>query len=539
MANATDSPEEATKLADVPGPLPGRPWWHRTCTPEDRRRVLDDLAIRPVEHWVYRFSMMLTLSAIVAVMGLELNSAAVVIGAMLLAPLMQPVLATGACLSMALFGKALRAAINVTLATAWVIFLAYVIARFLPEREFTTEILSRTKPDIRDLVVALAAGTGGAYATVREDASASLPGVAVAVALVPPLAAIGITMEAGDADRARGALLLYTTNLAAIILVSIVVFVVTGFVPPRRLVSTLPRLALVSAVIVALVLAVAFPLYGAAQSTIKANNDLADAEAIVDSWLGDVDLQRTVRFDDDGGLTVELQGFEAPINQGEVEAALAARFPQLTRPPLVYWIRTNRATTTTTTGPDPNETLRAAVEDQVRAWLDESGIEYRLDNVIVLDGAVRIDAAGAGDPPSVGQLSERIAGLDGLTPRLNWTYLETIGPGDQVVSPFELVAEAVRATIDEWAGFRNLDVRSVDYDGDLLVVEVAGPRQPNAADLARLETLVGEIDTDGFEYDVFYIQRVVVTTTTSTLPPSTTTDSSAPGLPATTTTASP
>ncbi len=482
---------------------------------------MDDLAIRPVEHWVYRFSMMLTLSAVVAVMGLELNSAAVVIGAMLLAPLMQPVLATGACLSMALFGKALGAMTKVVLATAWVIFLAYVIARFLPDREFTAEVLSRTKPDIRDLVVALAAGAGGAYATVREDASASLPGVAVAVALVPPLGAIGITMAAGDSDRAQGALLLYTTNLAAIILVSIVVFVVTGFVPPRRLVTTLPRLAVASVAITAVVVAIAYPLYGAARSTIKANDDLADAEAIVDNWLGDVDLQRTVRFEN-GLLSVELQGFEAPVNQGEVEAALAERFPELDRAPLVYWIRTDRATTTTTAGPNPDETLRAEIESEVRAWLDESGIDYQLDNVIVIDGAVRIDAAGAGDRPSILALSNRLVGLtDGLTPRLNWTSLETIEPGDEVASPFELVAEAVEAEVRRWADVRRLTTRTIDYDGDSLTIEVAGPQQPTTAAISRLEQLIDEIDTDGVDLQVYFIQRVEVTTTT--LPPTTAT----------------
>ena len=480
---------------------------------------MDDLAIRPVEHWVYRFGMMLTLSAVVAIMGLELNSAAVVIGAMLLAPLMQPVLATGACLSMALFMKALGAMTKVVLATAWVIFLAYVIARFLPEREFTTEILARTKPDIRDLVVALAAGTGGAYATVREDASASLPGVAVAVALVPPLAAIGITLEAGDMDRTLGALLLYTTNLAAIILVSIVVFVTTGFVPPRRLVTTLPRLAVASVAITAVVMAIAYPLYGAAQSTIKANNDLADAEAIVDNWLGEIDLQRTVRFEN-GLLSVELQGFEAPVNQGEVETALADRFPDLDRAPLVYWIRTDRATTTTTAAPGPDDALRAEIESEVRAWLEESGIDYRLDNVLVLDGAIRIDAAGAGNPPSVAMLSERLVGLaDGLIPRLNWTYLETIEPGDEVVSPFELVAEAVDAEVRQWARTRGLTARSVEYDGDLLTVELAGPQEPTSDSLGRLEQLIDELDADGYELEVFFTRRIEVTTTT--LPPTT------------------
>ena len=229
---------------------PARQWWHRHLDSEERQRVMTELAIRKPDHWEFRFFMMLTLSVIVAVMGLSLNSAAVVIGAMLLAPLMQPVLAVAACIPMALFKKAWRWAIVVVIASAWSILIAYVLAAIFVRGDLGTEVTSRTAPDIRDLVVAIAAGVAGAYATVRKDASASLPGVAVAVALVPPLGAVGIALEAGSATLARGALLLYTTNLAAIVLAGAIVFVVTGFVPPRRLATTAPRTIMVGAVVV-------------------------------------------------------------------------------------------------------------------------------------------------------------------------------------------------------------------------------------------------------------------------------------------------
>jgi uncharacterized membrane protein len=76
--------------------------------------------------------------------------------------------------------------------------------------------------------VALAAGAAGAYATVREEVSAALPGVAVAVALVPPLATAGLVLEAGQVELAKGALLLYLANLVAIMSSGIAVFLATG-----------------------------------------------------------------------------------------------------------------------------------------------------------------------------------------------------------------------------------------------------------------------------------------------------------------------
>ncbi|WP_423982007.1 DUF389 domain-containing protein, partial [Ilumatobacter sp.] len=135
--------------------------WPPHLEPEERQRIMAELGIKREPHWAFRFSVMLGLSVVVAVMGLSADSAAVVIGAMLLAPLMQPVLAVAACISMALFRKALRSAWYVVVASAGSILLAYILSALFVNGELAPEVTSRTAPDIRDLVVALGAGAAG------------------------------------------------------------------------------------------------------------------------------------------------------------------------------------------------------------------------------------------------------------------------------------------------------------------------------------------------------------------------------------------
>ena len=456
---------------------------------------------------------MLTLSVIVAVMGLWLNSAAVVIGAMLLAPLMQPVLATGACLSMALFSKALWSFVKVILATVWCVLLAYILSRFLPDTELTSEIMARTQPDIKDLIVALAAGTAGAYATVRADASSSLPGVAVAVALVPPLAAAGIALEASKLTLATGALLLYGTNLAAIILASIFVFVTTGLVSTRRLLNNRLRMSIAVLAVAATVMLLSTQLYESFRQSIEQNQQQIQVEAVVDAWLGDSSLSRTVVFEDEA-ISVALRGGELPPDQSILQEELARDFPD--SPIIVEWIRTQQATTTTT-APVAADQLRlervtAAVED----WLANAEIDYQLDRVSIDDNTVRVNGAFAGDPPSIVDLTEALAEIDpALAPRLNWVELETIQPGDEVVTPLELNSESLATITADWARRRRLVVREFTFDGAALTVEVAGETPPSAISLRQLEeqalTVVDEVTVE-----VFYIERRPITTTTTT-----------------------
>ena len=450
-------------------------------------------------------------------MGLALDSAAVVIGAMLLAPLMQPVLATGATISLALFGKALTSLTRVAIATVWCIGVAFALSWVLPDDTLTGEVLARTQPDIKDLVVALAAGAAGAYATVRADVSSSLPGVAVAVALVPPVASVGITLESGERTLAEGALLLYLTNLAAIVFASIVVFVATGFVPPRRLSQNLLRLTMASVGTVVVVVLVAVPLYRASIESIDRNTELRTADEIVDRWLGDQAgaLERTVDIRrDTRRIVVEVRGFDPPPDEGRLLVEMGDAFPGYDV--LVPFIQTQRATTTTLPPPEPSEQLLAEIRVEVLIWLEAAGVDYQLDDIRLDGSLVRIDAAGTGDAPAIADLVPRLASIDpSLTPGLSWsqlaTFTETTPP-----SPIELTREAIRGEIEAWAADRRLVLRDFGYDGDRVEIDVLGETEPDIVRLLMtLRDLTGDPD---LPVDVYFTGRNLVTTTAPPAP---------------------
>ena len=256
---------------------------------QDRRRIVAELypEAGSAGHWWFRFMVMLVLSVVIAVLGLSLNSDAVVIGAMLIAPLMTPLIGTAAALVMGWPRRLAQSGLAVLAGSAAAMGISYVLTLLLPAagQALTPAVLSRTSPDLRDLVVALAAGAAGAYATAREDVSAALPGVAVAVALVPPLAAAGFTLAIGREDLTGGAVLLFVANLVAIVLISSVVLAASGFVPSGRFraVSGRIRFGLLSAV-VALVL-VAAPL---ADATLASDSHAQTTQAVNQaavSWL--------------------------------------------------------------------------------------------------------------------------------------------------------------------------------------------------------------------------------------------------------------
>lgn len=230
--------EEPVPFADTPALT----LWNRIRTPEDwtdheRQQVLDDLF--PGDHrtvqYVKRFATLLVLSTTIAAFGLVANSAAVIIGAMLVAPLMTPMLALASSL---VYGEMRRFLGSLTLilvgttaaiAVGWLV--AFLASGSISPGAFDSEILARTAPSLLDLGIAIAAGLAGGYVLTHKGSGASLPGVAIAVALVPPLATVGVTLNLGSSDLAVGALLLYTTNLIAIVLSAAVVMMASGFVP--------------------------------------------------------------------------------------------------------------------------------------------------------------------------------------------------------------------------------------------------------------------------------------------------------------------
>ncbi len=221
-----------TPLGDLFGARRPRRRW----TVEERHRVLEDLFFEHDRRFPYlkRFTVLIVLSSMIAAFGLLSNSAAVVIGAMLVAPLMTPILAAAAAL---VSGQAARLAESVsiilggTLAAIGVAWLVSLVgAGPVTADELTDQLLARTSPGLLDLGIAIAAGAAAAYILTDRGAASALPGVAIAVALVPPLATAGISLQLGATSDAEGALLLFSTNLVAIILSAAAVFLATGFV---------------------------------------------------------------------------------------------------------------------------------------------------------------------------------------------------------------------------------------------------------------------------------------------------------------------
>jgi uncharacterized hydrophobic protein (TIGR00271 family) len=177
------------------------------------------------------FMTLLILATMIATFGLFINSASVIIGAMLLAPLMQPIVS----LSMGVLRQdsilELTAARTIAIGVFSVLMTAAVIAWVTPMEKLTSEMAGRLFPTILDLFVAIASGAAAAYAKSNEKIVGSLAGVAIAVALVPPIAVAGIGIGWGEWHMFTSAFLLFLTNLVGIVFAAALMFVLLGYSP--------------------------------------------------------------------------------------------------------------------------------------------------------------------------------------------------------------------------------------------------------------------------------------------------------------------
>ncbi len=176
------------------------------------------------------YSVLLLLATVIATFGVTSASTATVIGAMLVAPLMTPIMATTLALALGDERRAARSFLLALISVTGVIGLAGLLSltAIFVDFEGNPEIALRVEPGLSALAVALAAGATGAFATTRKSVGDSLPGVAIAISLVPPLSVVGIALAHERFDDAFGALLLFVTNFLAIILAGSVVFWISG-----------------------------------------------------------------------------------------------------------------------------------------------------------------------------------------------------------------------------------------------------------------------------------------------------------------------
>jgi len=211
------------------------------------------------------FMVLLILATMIATFGLFINSSSVIIGAMLLAPLMQPIVS----LSMGVLRQDEALQINgaktIAIGVLAVLFTASMIALFTPIERLTSEMAGRLSPTILDLFVAIVSGAAAAYAKSNEKILGSLAGVAIAVALVPPIAVAGIGLGWGDWHMFSTAFLLFITNLVGIVLAAAFTFAMLGFSPLHLAKKGIMTWMLIVAV-------VAIPLYS---SFTKMQEDIA------------------------------------------------------------------------------------------------------------------------------------------------------------------------------------------------------------------------------------------------------------------------
>jgi uncharacterized hydrophobic protein (TIGR00271 family) len=284
-------------------------------TATDLERMRDALLFDGPERGrkLSRFWALLLLAAVIATAGVVTDSTATVIGAMIVAPLMTPIL--GMVLS-TVTADARNLGVSLLLVATGasaVVALGWLLGQLTPVpvvAATNSQVAGRVDPTVGDLIAALATGAVGSFALVRDDVSDTLPGVAIAISLVPPLAVVGLTLESGAPKQALGALLLFLTNFGAILLTGLIVMAIyrvrttaaQGSPTPRGH----PRLAV--AVAAAFVIVLAGPL--AVDSTRITAQQLTNSDVtnVASNWANKVGWQVVNVTTTESGITVRAIG---------------------------------------------------------------------------------------------------------------------------------------------------------------------------------------------------------------------------------------
>ena len=257
----------------------------------------------------FSFHFMLALSAIISTLGLLANSVAVIIGAMIIAPLMGPIV--GMAFSIAMGNRKLLRRSSFTLLKGVILTIAisWLAASAIGLETVESEVLSRTNPTLIDFGIAMAAGMAGAFTQTRRSIADAIPGVAIAVALVPPLSVIGIGLALKEQQIAIGSSLLFLTNLICIIFFGSLIFLFQSYGNIER---AKKGLALSTVVMFAL----GFPLTLSMRDLIIKKNvryQVSDLIINTTETFQDSDIQSITVNPKDGYLQVNIE-VAAPAN---------------------------------------------------------------------------------------------------------------------------------------------------------------------------------------------------------------------------------
>lgn len=255
------------------------------------------------------YYILLIFSCIIASLGLIQNSAAVIIGAMVVAPLMPPVLGFSAGVLWGSF-KAIREGFTTLLKGAVLtVAIAALLGFIIPGIILTPEIQVRTAPSFFDIIIALCCGFIGAYAYINKKIANVIPGIAISVALMPPLCSIGLCLGLQNWQEAKGAGLLLLINLLGISLAAVIVFAIIRLHPQaeggRESGRALRRAAgqIVLTIVLLSVLAVPLALFTA--SELEGNIIKDEIQKIVEESWPEADIETLKIKDKNGQLIIE------------------------------------------------------------------------------------------------------------------------------------------------------------------------------------------------------------------------------------------
>ena len=250
--------------------------------------------------WPYM--MMMILSTLIASFGLFADSSPVIIGAMILAPIIAPIVSFSMGMVRYDVNMLKRGFFTITAGTLVSLAFAAGVSLIIPLKIITPEIEARLSPTLLDMGIAVASGIAAAYAHAKEGIAKSLAGVAIAVALVPPLAVAGIGIGWWDWEVFSGAILLYATNLAGIIMFAGLTFLILGFAPFKR-----AKMGLIYTFIIIILVAVPLSL-----SFNRIMQEATITQALEGSTIENTVLRDVrIRFGDPIVVSVRLVGPEA------------------------------------------------------------------------------------------------------------------------------------------------------------------------------------------------------------------------------------
>lgn len=478
-----------------------RRWRERDkLSAEERRSILDAVAIRLSPGATFRLGVMQLLAVVICVLGLITNSTAVVIGAMLVAPLMGPIVGISASLAMGWTRLAARNLALVVVAAILSVGVAALVSWLTPGTALTEEMLARTSPGTTDLLIALAAGVSGAYAIVRPAISASLPGVVIAVALVPPLATVGCTWQAGQTGLATGAALLFGTNLIAIILAGLVVFPLSGFVPAIKLKRERGSILLWAGLATVLVAAIASVLVARTSGPARQASRTAEAKRLVTAWLSGTGLELRNFQVKGNDVIVDLAGPEAPPEADN----LARQLSSVLGPDAGLEVGWLQRSSVSADQPLVARLDRGVVESEVHTWMAETGFE--VDSFVIAvevnSDRVVISVTGPAPPPPGRGLELRLLDRVGFD--------VPVEVSSNVVVPEQDLATRVRDAASAWSADRSLVVDNVTLDVELgsVTIVVEGPTRPNES--ASLRQAVADALDKQITLTLLYRQAIEI-----------------------------